>query len=830
MSELVIIIESRENWTNAEKGRRPQYKNKNKEEGGKEGGEEGGREGGGEGAGRAEIAEIAEITVAEGHRRSGEGSKRRRGSLRREENYRREESEELEGGRAEKEVGKNKIAEIAEIAEITVTKGHGRHERLEEGSKGVKGSVRREEYDRREESEELEERRIEKEVGKKRKRIIEISEGENEEEDKEEDKEEESEERINNNKKRLEKGKEKAVEHEKNVDMEDTEGWILENNSILNDNENDFLSFEMNLMNFLSEEETPIASSSKNITQKTTMNRIKGNTNKKGIELNNNKGDEGDEDEEGDEDNEGDEGDEDDEGDEGEISNNNILSNSSRLQNRRKRKASVLLKTSKGKKLKTKKSKTVAALRTSFVWDFFITDHDIETDVVYAICQVKDCTRKYAHHGSTTNYTKHLRDDHHITEASLSSKTPEEIKNLKQSKQQSIVELLSRPLNPRKQKLLNQDLVKFIVGTRQPLSIVENNYFKNYSNALNSQFSIPCINTVKNLIDLSYNYMKRQLKDTIINSIDYIHLTFDLWSSKAHDSYLGITAHWINKEFEICNMVLNVGEIPYPHTGVEISLHVSKVLDDWNLEDKIIIIVTDNGSNVKSAVTRLGKDWIPCAAHTLQLSVNKGLKIIDPLITKVKNLIIFLGSDKRRQQLRRAQVMCNQIQENETVEIIKPIDIRWNSFYNALVRLYELKNSIKWLANNLENSHSSIDVRDFNIMDQLLPTSTEWKTIQDLTKLLASAEQATRLLGGENYTTLALTAPIIDEVIRNFKNIKSKNTIITNITISNICNTILDDLETRWNIPNNYGVIASFLDPRFKNLNFCSQVSIYFFN
>ncbi|RHZ89853.1 hypothetical protein Glove_9g313 [Diversispora epigaea] len=77
MSEPVIIIEPRKNWTYAEKGRRPQHKNK--EEGGKEGGEEGGREGEGEGAGRAEIAEIAEITVAEGHGRSGEGSKRRRG-------------------------------------------------------------------------------------------------------------------------------------------------------------------------------------------------------------------------------------------------------------------------------------------------------------------------------------------------------------------------------------------------------------------------------------------------------------------------------------------------------------------------------------------------------------------------------------------------------------------------------------------------------------------------------------------------------------------------------------------------------------------------------
>ncbi|CAG8663019.1 10432_t:CDS:1, partial [Diversispora eburnea] len=43
-----------------------------------------------------------------------------------------------------------------------------------------------------------------------------------------------------------------------------------------------------------------------------------------------------------------------------------------------------------------------------------------------------------------------------------------------------------------------------------------------------------------------------------------------------HDSYLDITTYWINKEFKICNMVLNVGEMPYPHTSVEIACHVSK--------------------------------------------------------------------------------------------------------------------------------------------------------------------------------------------------------------------------------------------------------------
>ena len=90
----------------------------------------------------------------------------------------------------------------------------------------------------------------------------------------------------------------------------------------------------------------------------------------------------------------------------------------------------------------------------------------------------------------------------------------------------SITEIFKRPLNPKQSKLLNQEIVKFIVGTRQPLSIVENADFRTFCAALNSQFSVPCINTIKDLIDCSYNYMKNQIKETIIEPIQYIHLTF----------------------------------------------------------------------------------------------------------------------------------------------------------------------------------------------------------------------------------------------------------------------------------------------------------------
>jgi len=72
------------------------------------------------------------------------------------------------------------------------------------------------------------------------------------------------------------------------------------------------------------------------------------------------------------EENNGDDNDEISESDNNEISdsninNNNILNNSDRLKNRKKRKVSTLLKTSRGKKSKSAMSTTVPSLRSSFV-------------------------------------------------------------------------------------------------------------------------------------------------------------------------------------------------------------------------------------------------------------------------------------------------------------------------------------------------------------------------------------------------------------------------------------------------------------------------------
>ena len=41
-----------------------------------------------------------------------------------------------------------------------------------------------------------------------------------------------------------------------------------------------------------------------------------------------------------------------------------------------------------------------------------------------------------------------------------------------------------------------------------------------------------------------------------------------------------------------------------------------------------------------------------------------------------------------------------------------------------------------------------------------------------------------------------------------------------------VCNNILNLLNRHWKIPDELGCIASFLDPRFKHLNFLSEDKI----
>jgi len=96
-------------------------------------------------------------------------------------------------------------------------------------------------------------------------------------------------------------------------------------------------------------------------------------------------------------------------------------------------------------------------------------------------------------------------------------------------------------------------------------------------------------------------------------------------------------------------------EFPYPHDAFTIAKEINNIIHSYHLEFKITAIVTDNRSNVKSAIEQLDIcKRIPCSAHTLQLSVLKGLEKVLQLIYKCKKLIHFLSGDKKKTTIKRS--------------------------------------------------------------------------------------------------------------------------------------------------------------------------------
>ena len=165
-------------------------------------------------------------------------------------------------------------------------------------------------------------------------------------------------------------------------------------------------------------------------------------------------------------------------------------------------------------------------------------------------------------------------------------------------------------------------MIGFVVGTMQPLSIVEDKDFIKMVNGFDSYYKVPCTKTLKDRISSAYEAGTDKVKNQLLQ-LESISLTLDAWSSSAHISYLGITAHWITSKFEPYELLLSMKELPYPHSATEIQEHLVDLFDEWEISSKITAMVTDNGSNIKKACNNMNiGERVPCAVHTLQLSTS----------------------------------------------------------------------------------------------------------------------------------------------------------------------------------------------------------------
>lgn len=358
-------------------------------------------------------------------------------------------------------------------------------------------------------------------------------------------------------------------------------------------------------------------------------------------------------------------------------------------------------------------------------------------------------------------------------------------------------------------------ICSFIVKDMMPISIVEGQGFKEMISHFAPNYKLPCRATFMSRVDLLYNEKKADVLKKL-EACKSLSLTTDCWTSRATESYITVTAHGISGRFEVMNVTLATKEMKESHTAEHLRAVIEDVVDEWNLNGKIIATCHDNAKNITNAATqshKLGYS-IPCFAHSLQLAINKGLELekVSLLLKKSSNIVSFFNhSCKASSALRTVQQNLN-VKDHKLIQHVKT---RWNSCYHMLQRIVEQKVCIAAVFND-----RSIVSQSKALHLEII--SSDFILIEEIVTILEPFEVATTYMSTAQFPTLSVVAPLIISLIDNFLKPNQNDS----IDAANLKKEIKIQLFSRFAFifseKKEIHIIASYLDPRYKNLKGCN--------
>ncbi|CAH9103098.1 unnamed protein product, partial [Cuscuta epithymum] len=192
-------------------------------------------------------------------------------------------------------------------------------------------------------------------------------------------------------------------------------------------------------------------------------------------------------------------------------------------------------------------------------------------------------------------------------------------------------------------------MANLICEENLPYLFSESLALKDYAQgSLNPQFRNYSRKTVKKEIIRLYNAEKERLQNFFANFDGRVTICSDIWEDDFHHLYyLGLTAHYIDEDWNMHKRVLAFREFNDRHTAEHIYILIERILIEYNLIDKVFAIGFDNATNNTAAIPRLrelcGANSLMgrffhqrCACHVINLCVQDGLKALGDSMEVIK--------------------------------------------------------------------------------------------------------------------------------------------------------------------------------------------------
>ncbi|XP_044570347.1 E3 SUMO-protein ligase ZBED1-like [Drosophila ananassae] len=358
-----------------------------------------------------------------------------------------------------------------------------------------------------------------------------------------------------------------------------------------------------------------------------------------------------------------------------------------------------------------------------------------------------------------------------------------------------------------RKKLIDNALAVLVSADMQPFSIVEDSGFREFVRVLDPRYTLPSRKTLQHV------YMKNIFEDlktklfTILDRVNSCAITADLWTSKANESYITATCHFITKDFVLRSVVLATKPLldDSNHSAQNIASSLRGICDEWNIFDKIAAITTDNANSMIKACEFLQKRHLPCVAHTINLVVQSCLAIdcLQDILLKCKRIVTYFKS---------SSIALSKFKASQETDIkyslIQEVPTRWNSAYHMIERILLTNEAISKVLLSTSKAPTPF-------------TADEVAILKDIVQLLSPFDNATKQVSSSTSVTASLIVPIVCGLLHTLDSFRLKLNSFEGIEALNC---LVDQVKKRLlgYEKRTFPKMSTLLDPRFKKQGFRS--------
>lgn len=362
----------------------------------------------------------------------------------------------------------------------------------------------------------------------------------------------------------------------------------------------------------------------------------------------------------------------------------------------------------------------------------------------------------------------------------------------------------------------------------KPLEVCETEYFANFiQNFTSGFFMIPNKTFLITMLKLKYESYVNMLSD-IFNIQKYLCVSVEIWITDG-GSYIGITCHFLNKNYHRNSYVLGYKKIKNIRDYADIARIINDVFDRYKIKDEnISFILTDNTSNFGTIFSNFSHQCIDTTFSPITNLNNSGTHSNDQLsnnndnetnilvhgIQNIKynwnifnslyllsfvsnntnyikcptyllNLVVSFDvteiGDVNFEQISKTtfkKLHCFWTHINESHEDFSiPVYYRWNTVYNA----------IKQLINEKEKAINVFNELNINTLND-----SEWLFLQEYYWVITPFNKIFDVLQNEDNNYLGHLAPSILKLYKSLT--KRKNLIYCNP----LCFKLINNIKTRF--------------------------------